>query len=1145
MMSKSAGLIAALFLMVAWIAFPVVALAQDRASINGTIKDPSDAVVPGATVVLKNVDTGVEQTTVSNDLGVYVMQQILPGKYTIEVRKEGFTTAEQRGVTLLVGQTATYDFTLAVGATTQTVTVEATAAALQTSSAELGTAITRMEVNELPLNGRNFSQLLMLTPGVSPANVSQNVTGAWTTIPFGTFVVPSVNGQTNRSNNFVLDGMNNNESFTATFLITPILDDIREFKVDSHNDQPQYGGTLGGVVNVVTKSGTNALHGTAWEFLRNEKLDARNPFFTKRNPLRQNQFGANVGGPVVLPGYNGRNRTFFFASYEGIRRTEASETLYSVPTAAQLTGDLSTLAGQLYNPFTTVPDPANPGQFLRDPFMCDVGGNPLPQGTPGTPCNKIHPSLLDQGMLAYAAATIPLPVETGVAGRNGLDNRPRTLQNDQYNIRIDEQLNSSNSFWGRYSHTRALRSQSGGKTTLTAQTKYWAYQAAGGWLHTLGPTSFFQIRFNRNVGNITPRTLFVGGDAQQVINQVGFAPEFACGFLGGVECLLPSMNISGFVGGGESNTEYLPGTDIWQLKADFSKTSGRHTFNLGADLNTNDEGPELQANASATFDTLQTANLQSPAGTGSALASFLLGVPISGGKRNLLIEVDDGWVNGFYFTDQWKATDRLTINLGARYDYTIIPSYPSTRDNDKVGNYDFSNGTYILEALPPSCDDVGKAPCIPGGTLPANVVVSSRNGRIYRNHLDNFQPRVGFAYRLSPKLVMRGSYGRFYDSWASVTQTARNYQGTWPSFGQNLAQNLNTTDVEQRASNPFEGVLAAIPGPTPFNQVSWFADPNIQNPFSDQWNFGFQYQATSATTVEANYVGSRQQRLDIGAAFNTATTPGPGDAATVASRRPFPFIRPTFYDRSVGSGTYNAFQFSLRRAASGGFAYLISYTWSKALDLSCSGWYGVEGCSTQDPYNLENDKGPSGFDLTHMLSASWVYELPFGRGKRFSTGSRAGDYIVGNWKFNGILSMTSGLPFEVGVSGDIANTGMFGCCSGYYERLNLVGDPKNFTLSPENGFNRAAFEVPDVYTYGNLSRNALRADGFVNLDFSILREFPFAEEKRFEFRADMFNLTNTPAWANPVRNFNDINWGRIFSTRSKERQIQLSLKLYF
>jgi len=1110
-----------------FLGLPGTCSAQNTASINGTIRDVTGAVVPQATVVLKNVETGVERTTVSNDVGVYVLQGILPGKYTIEVRKEGFTTTAERGVTLVVNQTTTYDFTLAVGSAKQTVTVEASTAALETSTAELGTAITRSEVNELPLNGRNFSQLLALTPGVSPVNVSQNAGGPRTNA-WGQFVVPAVDGQTNRSNMFLLDGMHDNEDTYGSFMITPTLDDIQEFKVDAHNDQTQFGGSLGGVVNVVTKSGTNAVHGAGWDFLRNSALDARDPFFATVNPLRQNQFGGNIGGPVVLPHYNGRNRTFFFASYEGGRHHAASQALYLVPTPQEIQGNLSDLGVPIYDPFSTVPDPSNPGEFLRTPFQNGV-----------IPSNRLDPH-----MVAYAQAVFPAPVATGVAGLNGLDNTPLVHDFDQYSVRADEQLGPSNSFWFRLTRDRAPVTGSGGTLGLLSTSTFTGYQAAGGWQHSFGPNSMLQLRFNRLMGTYDAVTSFVRSNPTQIITQAGFAQNFACGFLGPKSCLLPSMSITGYATTGENNGAPNSASDVYQLKADFSKVHGRHTFNIGVDFNTNNLGPNVAAYATDGFAAIETSNLESPGGTGSALASFLLGVPDSGTLRNVSVSVVGGWVDGYYFADQWKATDRLTVNYGVRYDYTLWPYLSGASDQNKSGNLDLNNGTYILQTASPSCATAGKAPCIPGGTLPANVVVSP-SGKMFQNTYDNVAPRLGLAYRLGSKTALRASYGRFYNNFAGVTQTAQNYSGTWPGVGQDLASNLNPGLPTVTAENPFAKFAGPLPGPTPFNQVEWYTDPKIKNAYSDQWNFGVQYQVASDTVMTANYAGSHTSRIDLGTYQNAAETPGPGDAATVASRQPYPYISPTFYDQSIGRASYNAFQFSLRRSTSKGLSYLISYTWSKALDIGCSGWYGVEGCSIENAYNLNNEKGVSAYDLTHMFSASWVYEFPIGRGKRFSTGNRAADYTLGNWKLNGILTLTSGLPYDVGISGDIANTGMSGCCNGYYDRLNLVGDPNAFTLSPENGLNRAAFAAPAAYTFGDLGRNRLRGDPFKDLDLSLLREFPFREAKRFEFRADMFNFTNTPMWGIPTQDFNSPTFGQIFSTRSTERQVQLSLKFYF
>src|SRR5246500_837886 len=365
----TAALYVALLLM---LVIPNRASAQATATLNGVVRDASGAVISRASVTLRNEETGTERASLTNEAGLYVFISVQPGEYSLTVRKAGFTTATQARLHVLVNQASTEDFTLAVGSLQQAVTVEASAVTLETANATLGTVVESKAVTDLPLNGRNFTQLLALTPGVSPVSVAQNSGGAQAA-PVGSFVFPAVSGQSNRSNYFLLDGIDDNDQVFTTYAVAPILDDIQEFKVQSHSDEAQFGGVLGGIVNVVSKSGSNNFHGTAWEFFRNTVLDAKNPL-KGISKLEQNQFGANFGGPVVLPLYNGRNKTFFFGSYEGFRRAQPSTgAFYNVPTAAELSGDFSALctsrfagAGvcldrdpqnnvihQLYNPFTT------------------------------------------------------------------------------------------------------------------------------------------------------------------------------------------------------------------------------------------------------------------------------------------------------------------------------------------------------------------------------------------------------------------------------------------------------------------------------------------------------------------------------------------------------------------------------------------------------------------------------------------------------------------------------------------------------------------------------------------------------------------------------------------------------------------------
>ncbi len=356
--------------------------AQVTASVNGTVRDTTGAVIAGAEVLLHNNDTNLNRPTTTNDAGYYYIADVQPGNYELKVTRQGFRSAIQTGINLVVNQTASYNLTLAPGSTTESITVQAFALGLETSTAELGVAVVRQQVNDLPLNGRNFTQILNLTPGVSTVNVAQNSQGAggiWSN-PIGTFSYPSVNGQTNRSNLFLLDGINNQGSFGSTYAVAPIVDDIQEFKVQSHNDDASFGGAMGGIVNVVTKSGTSQYHGSAWEFLRNAAADARPTLLpaTAKFGFQQNQFGGTFGGPLPIPGV--RMKTFFFLTYEGYRNhsTPTSPQFSIIPSATQLSGDLSGFAGQIYNPFSTVSDGSSPTGFSNQPFQCDPSGNPLP-----------------------------------------------------------------------------------------------------------------------------------------------------------------------------------------------------------------------------------------------------------------------------------------------------------------------------------------------------------------------------------------------------------------------------------------------------------------------------------------------------------------------------------------------------------------------------------------------------------------------------------------------------------------------------------------------------------------------------------------------------------------------------------------------
>jgi len=1116
-----------------------VSAQQASASINGVISDPAGSVVAGAAIALTALDTNVVRTTISNEAGIYVFVNVPPARYALKVVKEGFTSASQSDFEVFVDQTATHDFHLAIGTKQETITVAAKAAGIESSTAELGTVLSQEAVNDLPLNGRNFTQLLPLTPGASPISVAQNARGggAFAGNAIGSFTFPAVNGQRNRSNMFLLDGVNDLGSFIGNYNFAPIVDAVQEFKMQSHNDEAEFGQVAGGIVNVVSKAGTNSYHGSVWEFLRNERLDARDFFAAIRDPLRQSQFGLAAGGPVRIPKvYKETNRTFFYGGYEGYRQSQASSTPILVPTQKELTGDFSGDSSIIYNPFTTRPDPNNPGSYLRTGFSGKI----------------IPPTMLNPVALEWAKL-FPPPGSSTLAGYNATNTTPEHTNQDSYQMRVDEVFRTHDVLFARISYytqteTAALGEpwlSSGGLPGALNESDLKGWNGAIHESHSFGPSDVLDLHFarnwgdDRNTGSVpTARASF----ANDLISS-GFATNFISDYRGGAGPYIPTVGISGYASAGQ-HIQDTRLSDMWEFGGDFTELVGRHTIKMGADFATNNtRSPIYYSNVN--FTSYETANLENPGNTGNALASFLLGVPDSAQRRNVLVTTHGGWVDGSYVQDQWKVSNRLTLNFGVRWDVTLWPIYGTRGTPDSyVGDLNLNNGTYILANVPAACSSTAGFPCIPGGVLPAHVVMSGQqNGAILHNSYDNWQGRFGFAWRLTDNTVVRGGYGRFYDNWNSVLQLAQNYGGTWPDVGQLTVNNLNQTDPTVGIGDPFHLGSGAVqsPAPNPFSQVAFFVNPTaFRIPYSDQWNFGFERSLGRQTLVSATCVGAHSLHLDLGGYQNVAQTSGPGDAATVASRRPYPYINPTNYDQSIGQSKFDALEFRLEHRFSGGLAYLVNYTWSKSIDVACSGSFGVEGCELQNPYDINADRSVSGFDLPQNFNASWNWEIPFRRGPRHGAGSSFLTYAAANWQLNGVLSLYSGVPFDVTVNGDIANTGNI------LERANLVlKDPYLPNRGPNRWLNPAAFAVPPDYTFGNLGRNSLRTDWTRNLDLSLFRRFPISRKVTLEFRAEAFNLTNTAIFGQPNRVLNAPSFGTINSTRNTPRQVQLSLKVLF
>jgi outer membrane receptor protein involved in Fe transport len=1092
------------------------ALAQ-FAQVNGTVRDQDGAVLPTVTIQVQNQETGFLRESTTNSTGLYVIGQIPPGKYKITASAPGFQSISHDAVSLAITQSATFDFTLKPGSIIETITVSAAVTSLNTSTSDIGATLQTDAVNELPLAGRNYTSLLTLQTGVTPINNDQ--TGGRTQA-VGNAVYPSIQGQNNRSNIFLLDGVNNNEAISGSQTITPMPDDIEQMKILTHTDSAQFGQGLGGTINVITKSGTNQFHGGAWEYWRSSRfLDAKSVPTGRLDDLHQNQFGANFGGPVWLPFYNGKNRTFFYVSYEGFRQTIGRSALQLVPTAAEYTGDFSALLAkgiQLYDPFSPT----------RAPFTN----------------NQIPSNLIDPAMVTLAQTLFPSPTGTYLGGlSNYLNTTPYTHKSDQYDLRGDEYLTKQDLVWVHYLHQSNPVIQYAGLPGLAGNSLYYGHNFGMQWTHTFGPSSVLTVGFGQNKGEIDPQTRY-SGDVQSIVSAAGFDPNFACNYRFGLRkgCQLPNLSIGSYIGGGEDNGAPNVNSAVWEYKADYLQTLGRHTLYFGFNVDTNNQGKATASGSTATFSPFQTSNGSTG---GNEFASFLLSLPSGASRQDRQNLQSGGYVNGVYGQDQWKLRDNLTLNFGLRYDVSIIPIVRSATLGPYYDIYDFDHGLDIIQNLPPPCSATQFAPCIPGGTLPAHVVVSTRHGKLFSSDWTNFQPRFGISYGFRKSSVLHLSYGRVYDNWAAVEQSAQNVSG-WLVQALTQVANLNsqpgiTNPVT--AENPLIGFTGNYPPPTPFGSLSWNTRPQFRNPYSDQWTLGIQQAVGSSGVWNINYVGSAGRNIDYAPVANTARTPGPGP---VAPRTPFPYMGQSFYDQPIGHLDYHALQTSFQgRTRVAGLTYLLSYTWSKGINFGTDGWYGIGTTSIENPYNPKGDRSVTGYDLPHVFTAGWNWAVPV-RKRGFSTGSRIADYIVGNWQLNGILTLESGRPFTVFDAGDIANTGNFNFFGGY-ERPNQVGNPKLSHPTPQQWFNTAAFVAPAQYTFGNTGRNSLRSDPYKNLDLSLVREFPMYESLRFQLRLDTFNAFNHPVWGVPNACQNCANFGVVTSTINQPRIVQLAGKLVF
>ncbi|MBZ5561845.1 MAG: carboxypeptidase-like regulatory domain-containing protein [Acidobacteriia bacterium] len=1128
--------------------------------------------MPQAQVVATNSGTSVEYKATTNAAGQYVLLNLPPGTYTVTAGGQGFKTTVRSDLVLIVNQSSTLDFVLEVGAVTQKVEVTGAPPTLQTGTATLGTLVDQGKVADLPLNGRNFSQLLLLVPGASPVDYHAGYDFV------GNSILPAVGGQFSRSSFFMVDGIINYDAYYSGFAINPSLDSIQEFDVETHNDNAEAGGSLGGQINVITKSGTNTFHGSVYEFNRNKAVSARNFFDPATRPnFNQNQFGFSVGGPIPIGKL--KHNTWFFTNYEGYRFTQGATNRAHVPTAAEWAGDFSESLGsqvgvdalgrpvfenQIFNPYTgraTTAGQVDPTTglvaqatgFVREPFPGNViDPTTLPSSHPGQyPAGEFNPLVAWQRWVPLP--NLPLQDPADPFSVNYVNTQSATNVWNQHSIRVDHRFGDNDLVYGQWLRFGARQLMPGSVPNGASSNTSTRHIVGLHWVHNFGSTAGLDLR--AAFQQVRMRVLIAQpSDKIQLFSDAGFAVPDASLTLGGGGNIpmFPNVGLPRYVSiDGSAGTGEDPNR-VQQYAGDITKTMGRHTFKAGAQWFHIHE-TLISTSPSVAFKRDQTGDTQNRATTGNELASLLIGdvdtAAIYGGNAGTV-----AWFTemGFYGQDSWRVTPKLTMNFGLRWDHSTPPS----ARNNWISGFDLSTGNYYLAGskVPPACDANGNPyGCIPGGTLPPGVAMSGRNS-LAEPVYDNFQPRLGLAYRLSDRTVVRAGGGWFFDNWANVIQGNQGVSttGQWP-FGANISQgNLNDPVFTVDTQHPFPPIRGV---PPTFNHGSaQTINTKGKNPYIGAWNLDVQRQMTNSLTLTAAYVGSKGSRLYSGFIQNVAPTPGAGP---VDPRRPYAKYGISGFlvgGRQIGSAWYNAFQFKLDQRLNYGLSYLVSYTWSKSTDTGCSGYAGIEGCEIQNPNNLPGEKSVSDFDIPHMLVISYTWALPFGKGKSYFRQGGLASAILGNWQVNGITSFYSGRPFTPNVSTDLPNTGNLG-----FYRPDQISDPtagrdvKSLVWVNPNAFQFA----PDCRIvpasecrFGYLGRNTLRDKAKQNWDFSFFRDFPISERLgRIQIRAELFNIFNLPNLAATSGNTQWVNlqsgnFGRL-NFAGPGRQIQFGGKWIF
>lgn len=1105
-----------IFVVVICMVFGITALAQ-TAQITGRISDQGGAVIQNAKVTVTNEGNGFKRETTSNDEGNFVVPSLLPSSYQVSIQKEGFKPILRMGLVLQVEQVARLDFTLLPGTVTDAVEVQSGTISLDTETSSIGQIVSQRQVTQLPLNGRNFLSLLFLNGGTVEVNGEQG------TMRQGAGNAISINGSRPTSNNYLLDGTSNTDTSLGTPAAILSVDAIQEFKEQTGTYSAEYGFSAN-QVNIVSKTGTNDLHGSVFWFGRNDALDANNFFNNargiKKNKLRQNQYGFVAGGPVFIPKlYNGRNKSFWLANFEGYKRTLGFSNLLTVPTPDQLAGRFT----------TAIIDPLTGVQFPN---------NTIPQ-------NRFS----RMARLLATSKFFPAPNFSGTGG-NYIQNRNLPLNQNQYTIRGDQQLGRFGSVFGRFTNADYTNTTVGNTTELgdrffIQKTRNWQIS------HTIPLSSVLVNQFR--LGHIEARADENGPAAPQSdIDPLRITGVFTG--IPDIQRTYPSVVFAGvgagLAGGGSAVNDY---TTSYQPMWDISNTTtwirGNHTLNFGANFRKWSLQRDLANDflGEFTYSGFFTGN-----GTREhAIADFLLGhysgattfQPAGFGVAGKVGNPRqfNFWYLAPYIQNDWKVNQRLTLNLGLRYDFRTVP----TESNDRMGWRDPSNprgGLLVADKKLVESGIVGDQSYykFAGRRNPADASKKA------------FAPRFGFALRpfSDDKTVLRGGYGIFFDS--AELREIDGAADIFPyvsrgNYTQTLGQaNLITTDS---LFPDFASAKVATPAANTFLAVN--ISPEPRNPYVQQWSLGVQRLFTQKITLELNYIGTKGTHLlmrrNIAQALPPANpalcavSPTAGDCP-IASRKPFPNFG-TYIDSDwSGNSSYNAFNAKVEHR-SNSMLFTMVYTWAKSIDSKSaaagigndvSGWQGFLNNA-----DVRRDRGRSEFDVDHRLVSSLVYELPIGRGRKFGANlPKVVDVVVGGWQFNTIATFQAGFPISISAADRGGLNDTFNA-----NRADLVGTPR-LTKTLSQWFDISAFRQPATGFLGTSGRSILRAPGINNWDIGLFKNFAITEKVSFQFRFESFNAFNHTQWGVPVRNVVDPNFGRIMTARAA-RINQLGAKFVF